>query len=84
MKSGFNKTNLLAALDRRRDHIEQLRKFDPRNGYAQLLPRRATHDEVALIERAIDYGKYCAWRDFAEAIEEGFQFEQEPQAKGKR
>jgi len=70
----FSKKNALDALDARALSIKLANDFDSANGTAQLKPHRNFgHEE--LINRCVEYGRMLAFRQFAEAIEEGFRFE---------
>jgi hypothetical protein len=70
----FSKSLALEMLDKRASRIAAEQKFDRSNGTSQLRPKGREFD--AMIERAVEYGRMKAFEQFAEAICEGFGFDE--------
>lgn len=71
----FSKARALQVLDARSARIAEREKFDRSNGTSQLNPKDRAFDEH--IRRAVEYGRMRAFEEFAEAIEENFQFDKQ-------
>lgn len=69
----FSKKTALEVLDASAHRIATAESFNRSHGTAQL---RAAGDQEELIRRAVEYGRMRAYERFAEAIEEGFRFEE--------
>ena len=76
----FSKELALRVLDARSERIATEQRFDRSGGTSQLVRRDATQREQIDIQRAVEYGRMRAYEEFAEAIEEGFQFEPDASA----
>lgn len=74
MSRRFSKAEALRVLDTRAAQIAAEQKFNRSNGTSQLNPKDRMFD--ADIDRAVAYGMMRAYEKFAEAIEEGFNFDQ--------
>jgi hypothetical protein len=73
----FSRAIALSVLSYRANRIANDQRFNLGNGTAQLVPRGPiSGDELeAVVSRAVEYGRMRAFEQFAEAIEDGFQFE---------
>lgn len=64
MRPRFSKANVVAAIEERIANIEKKHRFDPGNGWAQVLNRPS--------EVAVEYGRWVALRDLRRDILEGW------------
>ena len=71
----FSKKKALDVLDKSAARIAKEQRFDRSNGTSQLSPRGTPEPECARIVRAVEYGRMKAFEQFAESIEEAFEFE---------
>lgn len=67
----FTKSAAIDEIRARAGRVEREQGFDRSTGTAQLWPRGADERAKALIDRAVEYGKWRALERVAEDIEEG-------------
>ncbi len=67
----FTKSAAIDEIRARAGRVEREHSFDRSTGTAQLWPRGADENTKALIDRAVEYGKWRALERVAEDIEEG-------------
>lgn len=71
----FSKNKVIAELRQFAENIRKDGEFDIRGGYGQFMPKNVatTSPEgiAAALDRAYDFGRYCALRDMASQIEAG-------------
>lgn len=71
MAKRFSKGALADQLRQRSSAIHAAREFNPNNGTAQLCPRGLDAATQALIDRAVDYGRWYTLWNLAQDVEDG-------------
>ncbi len=71
MAKRFSKGALADQLRDRADALLTAHKFDVGNGTAQLCPRGTDAATQALIDRAVEYGRWCTLWNLAQDVEDG-------------
>jgi len=71
MAKRFSKGALADQLRARSDALLTARKFDVGNGTAQLCPRGTDAATQAMIDRAVDYGRWYTLWNLAHDVEDG-------------
>jgi hypothetical protein len=71
MGERFSKGALIEQMRERASRLEDFWIFDRDNGKAQLCSRSEPAHTLALVERAVEYGRWRTLRDLAREIEDG-------------
>jgi hypothetical protein len=71
MAKRFTKAALVEQLRDLADNVQQTRHFDGGNGTAQLRPRGCDEATQALIDKAVDYGRWRTLHNLAADVECG-------------
>ena len=74
-KKRFSKATVLEELDKRVSLLVAEHKFDKNNGTSQL-GKILDKEGEAMLARAVEYGRMRAYEDFANAVCEGFKFDE--------
>ena len=66
----FSKKTMLSRIEQTCAWCEKEYRFDPSNGFAQVIPPGATERERAMIVRAYQFGRYDQAVDLLQSLEE--------------